>query len=80
MEAAPDQPLPLKDIVSTVNARYGREYERPLNSRYVGSVLRSRLCLYAYKSHGVFVIPAKELHKVQVLAARYGISGDTDAA
>ncbi|MEN3977195.1 hypothetical protein [Emcibacter sp. SYSU 3D8] len=79
MEAAPDQPLPLKDIVSTVNARYGREYDRPLTSRYVGSVLRSKLCLYAYKSHGVFIIPIKELQKVQVLAARYGISGDAEA-
>ena len=79
MAATPEQPLPLKSIVSTVNARYGREYDRPLTSRYVGSVLRSRLCLFAYKSHGVFVIPVQEQQKALVLAKRYGLSvNDTD--
>lgn len=75
-EASPEQAVPLRDVVTTLNARYGREYDRPLTSRYVGSVLRSKLCLNAYKSHGVFVIPVMELEKVGVLAARYGVTSD----
>ena len=76
--AKPGLPLPLKSIVSTVNARHGREYDRSLTSRYVGSVLRSKLCVFAYKSHGVFVIPPQELQKVEVLAKRYGIAASDD--
>lgn len=78
MVARPALSLPLKSIVSTVNARHGREYDRRLTSRYVGSILRSKLCVFAYKSHGVFVIPPQELQKVAVLAKRYGIAASDD--
>lgn len=78
MTEKPDAPLPLKTIVSTVNARHSREYDRTLTSRYIGSVLRSRLCVFAYKSHGVFVIPPQELQKIAVLAKRYGVVASDD--
>jgi hypothetical protein len=78
MGAEPHRPLPLKSIVSTVNKRFGREYERTLTSRYIGSVLRSKLCVFTYKSHGIFVIPPNELGKIVVLARRYGAGGGDD--
>ncbi len=71
---SPESSVPIADLTRLFVAQFGTEYERPVTNRYIGSLLHRRLHLYAYKSHGVFVIPASEREKVLVLCKRYGMS------
>lgn len=66
--------IPLSEITSLFIERHGADYERPITSRYIGHLLRKRLRLHAYKSHGVYVLPLTEQPKIEVLCKRYGIS------
>ncbi len=70
--------VPVGDITAGMIERYGAEYERPITNRWVGGILRKRLNLRTYKSHGVYVVPVSERPKVEQLSARYGISVITD--
>ena len=66
--------VPVSDIVTGLVERYGGEYDRPITNRWVGSVLRKRLNIRTYKSHGVYVVPIQERPKIELLCTRYGIS------
>ncbi len=66
--------IPLSEITSLFIERHGADYDRPITSRYIGHLLRKRLRLYSYKSHGVYVLPLTEQPKIEVLCKRYGIS------
>lgn len=66
--------IPLGDITARFIQRFGTEHERPITPRYVGSLLRNRLHLTSYKSHGLYVIPRSEAVKVEVLCQRFGIT------
>jgi hypothetical protein len=61
------------DIVSGLTERYGKEYERPITNKWVGGILRRRLNIHTYKSHGIYVVPISERTKVDILCARYGV-------
>ncbi len=63
----------LAEITNECITRFSTEVDRPLTNRYIGSILQRRLHLFAYKSHGVFVVPCSEAEKVSVLCDRYGI-------
>jgi hypothetical protein len=39
----------------------------------VGGILRKKLNLLTYKSHGVYVVPITERAKIKLLCTRYGI-------
>lgn len=65
--------VPLADVTVGLIERYGAEYERPITNRWVGGILRRRLNLRTYKSHGVYVVPATERAKIEALCARYGV-------
>jgi hypothetical protein len=65
--------VPIAEISAELLKRYGGEYLRPVTNRLIGSILRRRLNVRAYKSHGVYVVPRLERSKVQHLARRYGI-------
>jgi hypothetical protein len=65
--------VPVGEITAGLNERYGAEYDRPITSRWVGSILRKRLNVQTYKSHGVYVVPATERSKVELLCRRYGV-------
>ena len=54
--------------------RYGVEYERPITNRWVGSILRKRLNIRTYKSHGVYVVPMQERSKIELLCTRFGVN------
>jgi hypothetical protein len=54
--------------------RYGSEYDRPITNRWIGSILRKRLNIKTYKSHGIYVVPTNERSKVELLCGRYGLS------
>ncbi|MCP1926417.1 hypothetical protein [Bradyrhizobium elkanii] len=74
-----DRPIvPVADVTMGLIERYGAEYERPITNRWIGSVLRKKLNLQTYKSHGVYVIPMNERQKVEVLCGRYGVNIITD--
>lgn len=64
---------PLGEIATTLSERYGGEFERPISSRWIGSVIRRRLGLRTYKRNGVFVVPLTEKPKVDQLCRRYGL-------
>ena len=66
------------DIAIGLIERYGDEYDRPITNRWVGSMLRKRLNIRTYKSHGVYVVPMQERSKIELLCKRYGV--DPDAA
>jgi len=69
-----DRPVvPVADVTARLIERYGHEYERPITNRWIGSVLRKRLNLLTFKSHGIYVVPTSERTKVELLCARYGV-------
>jgi hypothetical protein len=65
--------VPLEDVTVGLIERYGAEYERPITNRWIGGVLRRRLNLRTYKSHGIYVVPTTERTKIEALCARYGV-------
>ena len=74
MLSEPDKSnVPVANVTSAFMARFGHEYERPITNRFVGGILRKRLRLLTYKSHGVYVVPASERPKVDQLCIRYGV-------
>jgi hypothetical protein len=62
------------DIVAVFIERYGFEYERAITNRWIGSILRKRLNIATYKSHGVYVVPVGDRSKIELLCGRYGVS------
>lgn len=79
--AGSDRPVvSVADIAAGLIDRYAAEYDRPITNRWVGSILRKRLNIRTYKSHGVYVVPVKEQSKIELLCKRYGVSAmpDTD--
>jgi hypothetical protein len=62
------------EIAVQFAARHGADYERPVTNRQISGVLRRRLNIQAYKSHGVYVVPIGQRAKVGILAHRYGIN------
>jgi hypothetical protein len=66
--------IPVADIVRVFIERYGFEYERPITNRWIGSILRKRLNIGTYKSHGVYVVPTADRPKIEMLCGRYGVS------
>jgi hypothetical protein len=67
------------DIAAGLIERYGDEYERPITNRWIGSILRRRLNIGTYKSHGVYVVPMGARSKVELLCERYGVTVLTGA-
>lgn len=53
--------------------KFGSDYDRPITNRFIGNVVRQRLHLSVYKSHGIHVIPMSEQSKVTQLAIRFGV-------
>ena len=52
--------VPVADVTAGLIERYGDEYERPITNRWIGGILRKRLNLQTYKSHGIYVVPMTE--------------------
>jgi len=44
-----------------------------VTDRWVGAIVRKRLNLRTYKSHGVYVIPVAQRVDIEQLCGRYGI-------
>ncbi len=65
--------IAVSEVSAAFISRFGQEYERPITNRFIGGILRKRLRLLTYKSHGVYVVPAIEKSKVDQLCIRYGV-------
>jgi hypothetical protein len=72
--------VPVADVTVGLIERYGADYARPITNRWIGGILRKRLNLQTYKSHGVYVVPMTERTKVELLCSRYGVSVITDVS
>jgi hypothetical protein len=59
--------------------RHGSDYERPITNRMIGGIIRKRLRLAVYKSHGIYVIPVSEKDKIVEMAGRFGVASLSDA-
>ena len=73
MQANTGAAIPLRTIASTFMERFGNEQEHEVSIRWIGSVIRGRLQLRPYKSHGVYVLPTTEFPKLRCLFGRYGV-------
>jgi hypothetical protein len=65
--------VPVSEVTAAFVTRFGQEYDRPITNRFIGGILRKRLRLSTYKSHGVYVLPATEKPTVDQLCIRYGV-------
>lgn len=70
------EPLGIKSIAEQFAARFGKDYERQITPRWIGSQLRRRLALTTVRDRGTFVIAPSEAPKLDALIKRYGISND----
>ena len=66
--------IPVSQVAAIFTERFSSEYERPITTRIIGGVLRKRLRLTTYKSHGVYVLPVTEKPKIDELCIRYGVT------
>ena len=65
--------VPVGAISAALIEHYGHEFERPVTERWVGAIVRKRLNLRTYKSHGVYVVPIAQRTDIEHLSIRYGI-------
>lgn len=68
-----DERVWVADVTRCFAERFGADYERPITNRYVGSLLRKRLRIATYKSHGTYAVARTEREKLRVIAKRYGL-------
>lgn len=68
-----DTALSIAEITDAFAKKFAGEYERSVTNRFIGGILRNRLRLTTYKSHGVYVLPVSEKPKVDELCIRYGV-------
>jgi hypothetical protein len=66
--------VPVAEVTTAFVLRYGQEYDRPITNLFIGGILRKRLRLTTYKSHGVYVVPVTDKLKVVELCVRYGVT------
>jgi hypothetical protein len=72
------RPLVVKDIASWLQDRHGEEYDRKINPKWVGSMLRRKLHLRTSRSKYGYAILPEELFKLPGLYERYGIVTEVD--
>lgn len=72
-ESAPDGKLAVKDIASLFADRHADDYDRKITAKWVGRILRKKLNLRPWKSHGAFVILVEGSSALTHLYSKYGI-------
>ncbi len=65
--------LSVSEITAHVVERHAKDFKRFVTPRYVGEIIRKRLTLPTYKSHGVYVVPLADNARLAFLVERYGI-------
>ena len=69
----PEARLAVQDITEGFIARHGKEYERRITPRWIGSIIRRRLGLKPSRSTGVFRLGPEEVAKLASMYERYGL-------
>ena len=65
--------LAVGEVTAAFIARYGQEHERPITNKTMGNIIRRKLNIKTYKSHGVYIIPSTEYEKLRRLYEKYGL-------
>jgi hypothetical protein len=65
--------IPMGLVQQTFVDAHGDEFERPITTRYLTSVLRKRLAIRVHKSMGIMAIPRSEEPRILQIASRYGV-------
>ncbi len=60
-------------VTEAFTKKFAGEYERPITNRFIGGIVRNKLRLMTYKSHGVYALPLTEKPKIDELCIRYGV-------
>lgn len=74
--------VPVADVAESMRQRFAGEYDRAITNRWVGGILRKRLNIRTYKSHGTYVVSVSERERIETLCKRFGIDpqqGDVDS-
>ena len=66
--------VPLVEVARCFNDRAAELSDLPVTNKWLGWIIRTRLRIATTKSNGIYVIPQRERTKVEVLAARYGLT------
>ena len=72
MMAGGELPVTIANITAAFQTAHGRDYERPVTARWIGSMLR-RLGVVFYKSNGAVVMGDWQDERLAMLCKRYGI-------
>jgi hypothetical protein len=70
-DATGDAPVSVGSVATRFNAAHEAEHGEPVSDKWIGHVVRKNLRLSTRKSHGIYIVPATEKPKIDVLAARY---------
>jgi hypothetical protein len=65
--------VPLSEIRTELLLNYCHEFERTPTSRYLGNVIRAKLNLPLYKSHGIFKVELRDENILKRLMERFGV-------
>lgn len=65
--------LPVREITTYVIDRHGKDFDRYVTPRFIGELIRKRLRLATYKSHGVYVVPLADRAQIAFLSERFGL-------
>ncbi|CAK0743847.1 DUF3631 domain-containing protein [Azospirillaceae bacterium] len=79
MMAGGEAPITLASIAAAFQVAHGRDYERPITARWIGSMLR-RLGIVLYKSNGALVMAGGQDERFTLLRKRYGIESAPEPA
>ena len=65
--------LAVGEITAGFISRHGQEHERPITNKTMGNIIRRKLHIKTFKSHGVYVIPFTEFERLRRLYEKYGL-------
>ena len=66
--------LAIGEVTAAFIQRFGKEYGRPITSKWIGYMVRHRLNLKTHKSNGVYIISHTEQEKLRRLYEKYGLT------
>lgn len=72
--------ITIAEVTKQFTELHGSDFIRPITNRMIGSIVRKRLRLAVYKSHGIYVIPVTEKEKIMEMAHRFGVATPADEA
>ncbi len=76
-DAAAPVSVAVGDLRTFLLDEHGSEFERPPTARFLGNILRTKLGLATWKSHGVYRVGIASLTELDRLRARHGLEERT---